>query len=87
MRGVVVLGERGGAVATLRPISPAEGVSALVGNAIFAGADRLPATFGLVARLAGDVPVYRATVPDHLYAAPRAARDIFELLARLEPSN
>jgi hypothetical protein len=74
---VVVLAERGGGRPAVR-LTPAAAVQALLPNAIHGGRDRLRQSFSLAARLAGLVPVYRASLPDDLSTAPAAATRLVE---------
>lgn len=66
IRSVIALGERRGNRPVLQRLDGAEGVPAVLANATFG--DRLDTTFSLATRLAGQVPVSRAHLPDDLCA-------------------
>jgi hypothetical protein len=74
---VVVLDERGGAEAALEALEPVIGATTLYAYAPQADGPAVARTFGMVARLAERVPVYRARVPDDLEHAGDHAEALF----------
>lgn len=76
---VVVLGERGPEIAVQR-LSPGEAAAAMAPNLFHRGGpEALRPAFASLARLAGSVPAFRASLPDDLGALATAAPCLVEL--------
>jgi hypothetical protein len=77
--GLVVLGERGGEL-SVESLSPGETAAALAPNLFHRGGpEALRPAFASLARLAGAVPGFRASLPDDLGALAAAAPRLVEL--------
>jgi hypothetical protein len=77
---VIVLGERGEGL-SVEPLGRAQALAELVANVFHAGgAESLRPAYERAARLTEVVPVYRATLPDDLGAAPGAADSLLGLI-------
>ena len=76
---MVVLGERGEELVVQR-LSPGEAAAAMAPNLFHRGGpEGLRPAFALLARLAGSVPAFRASLPDDLGALATAAPRLVEL--------
>lgn len=76
---LVVLGERS-ATLSVEPLSPGEAAAALAPNLFHRGGpEALRPAFASLARLAGSVPGFRASLPDDLGALATAAPRLVEL--------
>jgi hypothetical protein len=77
---VVALAPRDGAGVELRRLAPADAVAAMLANTALPSPAGLGVAFGLATRLAGQVPVFRLTVPDDLAAVGAAADRVLETM-------
>jgi hypothetical protein len=77
----VVLDERSDTLSVTR-LEPILAVPAVIPTLIFGGTDRLAQAFALSARLVELVPVFRASMPDDLGAAPAALAELLESVTR-----
>jgi hypothetical protein len=87
LAAVVMLAERSRTGLVAASIDPVAAVPALVPSLIFGGSDRLGEAFALACRLVERVPIFRASMPDDLSAAPGALRELVELATRSEPAG
>ncbi|MDX6488155.1 MAG: hypothetical protein QOK13_770 [Gaiellaceae bacterium] len=87
LAAVVVLGERTRNAVVAEALDPTAAVPALLPSLIYGGSDRLHEAFALACRLVERVPVFRASVPDDLAAAPNALRTLVDLASGSEPGD
>ena len=77
----IVLDERRGRTLDVTRLDPLLAVPPVIPTLIFGGTDRLARAFAQTARLVQQVPVYRASMPDDLDAAPTALAELLTTVA------
>ncbi|HEX8207072.1 MAG TPA: hypothetical protein VF587_13510 [Solirubrobacteraceae bacterium] len=83
LAAVALLGPRRGTAPHLEPVAPLDALTALMPNTMHALRASQAAAFRGAAALARSVPVFRATLPDDLAAAPDHAESLLrDVLAR-----